>query len=271
MTTFPSGTGSIEIVEEGARVTRVVPAPDLLNVLWRESGRVLGGDRIWLSPEVVHFYDDPTGLDAWRMLPELDPGKWKAASDDDGVTLTQIAFGTRMRRRIEPLGELPVPSELPWAGYTADDAAETDEPWSVWHLVMCHSPAKVFVRHARGRVDYYPPVPDVVNGWIDASGSQAWKVGFAPPADGRVLMAVLGTDDPGPVVVLIADADPDGTYVDVPLHGGPACALEVYDSENEGFCEIEHHAPLESRRCTSTVIGAWGPRAERLELISALG
>lgn len=270
MTLFSAGTGEVEVVVEGARVARVQPAPDLPNVLWREPGRVLGGDRLWLAPEVVHFYDEPTGLDAWRMPPELDPGSWTGSEDSEGVTLDQTAFGARMRRRIEPLRSPPIAIDIRWAGYTTDDHVETDEPWSAWHLVMCHSPSQVFIRGARNRVDYYPPVPALQEGWLEASGSSAWKVGFGAPADGRVVMAAFGPADPGPAVVLVSDARPDGTYVDVPLTGGPACALQVYDSDGEGFCELEHHAPLESRRCRSTVIGAWGSRAERLELLRAL-
>ncbi|MFA5785912.1 MAG: hypothetical protein WDA71_02850 [Actinomycetota bacterium] len=177
-----------------------------------------------------------------------------------------------MERRISALTELGVSSDLPWAGYRVVDRVETQRPWSAWQLIMLPAPADIFVRGAREPVTYFPPAPSPSSGWIRSTGEPPyWKLGFPPPADARVLLAAMQDVDPGSIVILMGEADPNGTYVDAPPQGGPGCAMQVYGSAGVGFCEIEHHASLETRCMDSTVIAAWGTRQERQDLLDALG
>lgn len=267
--TFASGTGSVQVVRQGGRVGELRPGPGLPNVLWRgDTAAVDGGDRVWLAPEREHFYDDPNDLDTWRCPEEIDPGDWALEGSNRRGMLRQSALGAELRRTIEPVVDTPSPCELAWAAYRVTDELQTDRAWSTWHLVMTPAPASVYVGNAEGRVVLYSPAPQDDGGWLDAADvPPRWKVGYPPPPSGVGMLAALGPDDPGGLVVLMADVDPAGTYVDVPLRGGEATALQVFNSGGDGFCELEHHAPLETRRTTSMVVGVWGRRSERLEFL----
>lgn len=269
---FQSGNGWFVVTVEGARVAGLFAGEELPNLLWGGNAeRVAGGDRVWLAPEVEIFYRDRSDPSTWRCPPELDPGTWTASIKDDGVVLHQVALGTGLRRAFRPLLTPPVATDLAWSGYLVSDTAETEKPWSAWHLVMVPTPARVFVRGAKDPVVYYPPAPDLAGGWVQATGeAPRWKLGFRPPRDAKVVLAAIGDRDPGPLVVVTAIAAPSSTYVDTPPGGGPATAVQVYNSPGEGFCELEHHAPLESRGYESTVFGAWGPLESRLSLVERL-
>lgn len=219
---------------------------------------------MWLAPELEIFYDDKT----WRKPAELDPGSWTLESSAGSVLLRQTALRVEMLRVITPLSDPRIDIDIPWAGYRVVNLVETNRPWSAWHLVMFPSPADLFVSGLADPVTYYPPAPEFAGGWAKTSGRPPrWKVGCLPPAGGLVLLAALGPSDPGPLVVMQATLDPAGTFVDRPPGGGPATALQVYDSGGAGFAELEVHAPLETRRVDSTVIGAWGSREDRLEIL----
>lgn len=268
-----AGTGEVTVTEQGGRVAGLHPAAQGPNLLWRgETAPVAGGDRLWLGPEREVIYDgDPTDRANWRCPPELDPGTWRARSDDDGVLLEQEALGARMRRHVRPLVQAPVATDLPWTGCEIRDDVEIDRDWSGWHLAMMPAPARLFVRRRGEPVPLYGVVPDPDGEWLHATGVEEWKVGFQPPDDGRVVMAALGDADPGSLVVLMTDADPDGTYRDLPPHGGgPTSALQLYNSPSLGFCELEHHFPLEAPTVTTVLLGCTGSRADRLAWLRAL-
>lgn len=274
---LPSGSGEVLVTEHGGRIAELRPLPDGPNLFWRGSTLLplTGGDRLWMGPEREIFYPpgDDVVRESWACPEELDPGAWRLATDDDGrVELQQSALGADLRRTVEPLEAPLADGDLPWSGYRVRNEVSTDRAWSAWNLIMVPAPADLYVREARGAVHVYPPVPDMRDGWIPAEGrAPEWKLGLAPPDDGLVVLAAVGRDDPGPLVVKLVELDPDGTYVDVPpLGDGPATAIQLYSSPDLGFCEIEHHAPLETRASSTTVFGAWGGREARLALLDAI-
>ena len=56
----------------------------------------------------------------------------------------------------------------------------------------------------------------------------------------------------------------------MPPDGGAAAPLQVFDSDGDGFFELEVHAPLETRRIESEVVAVWGSRADRMSVIDRL-
>lgn len=269
--TFPSGTGRVVVECAGGRVAELRPADDAPNLLWLgDTAPVAGGDRLWVAPEVEIFYETPEP-EGWRCPPELDPGEWSLERVDGTAVLEQSALGASLRRRIGPLEDLRAPTELAWTGYRVVDEVEASSRWSAWHIVPVPAPARLYVRDGSDPVVYYAPRPDEIEGWIDARDAEPrWKVGYPAPADGKVVLAAMDDDDPGGLIVLLSAADPEGTYVDVPLGEESASAVQVFGSGGRGYCELEHHAPLETRRAASVVVGAWGSRQERLWLLAAL-
>ncbi len=212
--TLRSGTGRLVVDPVGGRIAELRPLSDGPNLLWRGAATPFpGGDRLWVAPEVVLFYDgDPTDRANWRVPDGLDPGDWQVEEGDGTVRLEQEALGARMRRRIEPLDEPPVVIGWPWTGYRLTDEVITSQRWSAWHLVMVPTPGEVFVRDARNPLEMVGSVPPVRHGWVRPRlEGEPWKVGFDPPSDGQVVLAVVGDDEPGPLVVVLAGADPDGS------------------------------------------------------------
>lgn len=272
---FPSGTGEVVVTEHGGRIAELRTEPGGPNLLWRGDtvAPITGGDRLWLAPERELFYpEDSTERGDWRCPKELDPGSWTAQAQPGGVALRQVALGAEMRRMVRPLTELPVRCELPWAGYRVADSVHTDRGWSGWHLLMAPAPSRLYAGGARHPQAMFGSPPEPEDGSVHAAGTPPeWKLGLDPPSDGRVVLAALGPDDPGPLLVVLAEADPAATYIDVwPPGGDRPAAIELYSSPGYGFCELEHHFPLESRAGESAVIGAWGSRAARLNLIERL-
>ena len=266
-----SGTGSFEVSREGGRIVSLVPGPGIPDLLHSEPvSDALGGDRAWLSPELDLFYEDPTDLDSRVHPEELDPGTWALDRSADVLNLQQRFKGAEMSRKIVPL-EVPIaPTSSSWAGYRVVDKAVTEQRWSAWHIVMVPSPADIYVA-AGDAVAYYSPAPEIKDGWIRSEdGPPRWKLGFHAPKNGSVFLAAVGDSDPGPVVILAADLPAEGNYVDRPPGGNVGTAAQVYSSGGDGFCELEVHAPLESRSVESFVMGAWGTRDERLRLIETI-
>ena len=267
-----SGTGSLTVTRSGGRVQSLVAAPGLPNLLYSGTAAtgVLGGDRLWPAPEVKIFYETREGSAYWRCPPELDPGAW-SLDGGNPVQLAQSPGGATLERLIWPLEGIPVACELPWAGYRVVDRVTGKPGWSAWHIVVVPAPARIFVREAQDAVTYYHPAPAVEAGWTVATGDlPRWKIGFPPPRDGRLFMAALGTSDPGPLVTISSTAPVGGTFVDTPPAGGQGTASQIYNSAGEGFCELEHHAPLESGSTDSLVLGAWGSLEDRLFLLDRL-
>jgi len=273
--TIGSGTGAFVVAREGGRIKSLTPEDGLPNVLFAgtsSSTGVRGGDRLWPAPEVDIFYPDgPVDLSRWRCPPELDPGTWTMTIGTD-VKLVQFALGASFERRISALSEPPVACDLPWSGYRVVDRLRGVDTWSAWHVVMVDAPKRIVVPRVDGGTTYYPPVPTMHRGWIEASGlPPRWKAGFAPPRDGQITMAALDPTEIGSLVMLMTTAPSNGTYVDVPPGGGQATVAQVYNSAGEGFCELEHHGPLETKSTDAVVFGAWGSMPARLGILGALG
>ena len=258
-----AGDGGYLLREKGGRVAELHPSTDVGNVFFAGLGSIDGGDRMWIAPEVEIFYDGAPSEEKWRCPAELDPGTWRLEVAGEDAELTQIALGAHLRRHVTPLEVWEPAGALRWSGYSVDNTIETSNRWSAWHLVMLPAPADIFVRGGRDPVVYYPPAPAVTEGWMRADGhAPRWKIGFAPPRDGDVVVAALLDPDPGPLIVVTSRLDPGDSYVDVPPDGGVARAVQVFDSAGDGFCELELHAPIESRRIGSVVVAAWGsPRS----------
>ncbi|HVL82498.1 MAG TPA: hypothetical protein VM840_12990, partial [Actinomycetota bacterium] len=265
---FGSGTGSVVVTREGGRVAELRCGEDGPNLLYEGEAPVAGGDRLWPAPEVEVFYDE---AGRWRVPREVDPGSWTMEMDGPVASLEQSAVGMRMSRRVRALDRPPLQTSMPWAGYEVADAVSGAAGRSAWHLVMLPTPQDIYVRAHGDPVAYYAPIPALREGWLSTGTTgDRWKLGFAPPGDGRVLLAAMGRDDPGPLVVLASQADPSGTYVDVPPTGGPATAVQVFEAVEYPFCEIEHHAPLETGETRAVVAAVWGSREDRLDWLSRL-
>lgn len=271
--TFKSGTGSFTVSERGGRIIDLRAGGHLPNVFFEKGlESVSGGDRMWLAPEMDVLYEDRRDPSSWRCPPELDPGSWKMTTHNASVDLQQEFLGARMVRRVSPVQELPIESELPWAGYTVISLVRTAAYLSAWQLAMFPAPCSAYVVACGGPIGYYEPVPLAQKGWMRADDHPPrWKAGFAPKTDGRTLLACMSDAEPGSLVVMTSLLDSSGTYIDAPPEGEvEGTAVQIFSSGGKGFMELEFHAPLEKRSLQCDVLCFWGDRPERLRALSQI-
>ena len=268
--TVNAGYGSYVVREAGGRIIELDPGGGSGNVFFGGLGGIAGGDRMWLAPEVDIFYEGAPSPDAWRCPPELDPGDWTMERNGDSVELRQTALGARMHRTVSPLQGCEAAGDLAWSGYRTISEVETTARLSAWQLLMLPAPGEVFIRGPGEETVYYPPIPALDRSLRADGQPPRWKVGYQPPGDDRSVLTALFDADPGPLVALITTLTKNSTYIDVPPEGGVAAPMQVFDSDGDGFFELEVHAPLETRRIESEVVAVWGSRATRMSVIDRL-
>ena len=275
--TFPSGNGHFKIEEYAARVSGLFVNENKKNLLWQGDTlpvlgtRIEGGDRMWLAPQWDVFDWDGNDVSTMRLPAEMDPGSWQGSQDANQVKLQQTFLGAKMIREISPFDSPKIQSILPHTGYKVHDQVVTEKRLSSWHLLMVPHPADILVHSAHSPVDYFGSPPSIHNGWIVAEKNvNAWKIGLSPESSGKIAIGAFSKDDPGGLVVIMASAAPNGTYIDYPPGGSLGTAIQIYNSGGGGFCEIEHHAPLETQSHQAFVFGFWGEFQKRLSAFNSL-
>lgn len=174
-------------------LTGWTPSPDAFERTLACRDWNLGGERIWLAPERVFNFADPTAmLDTYRVDPALDPGRWSLARDRDGLLLTGsmvvprsdggAPVGLTVRRRIKPMraSGLAAPGCLA-CGYgqtitTGGASAPGDPPVVPWLIrqVPLGGVARLSGSgEGRGRKVFgEAPAEAIIAGGVD------WRVGF---------------------------------------------------------------------------------------------
>ncbi len=91
--------GSISVISEyGGRPLGLFPRKNNGNLLWinpnvRETilsrGWDIGGDRYWISPEQLFFYEDPENWKGWFCPPSIDPANYKILEESSEACSVQ--------------------------------------------------------------------------------------------------------------------------------------------------------------------------------------
>jgi len=85
-----SRTGAVVFTEYGARVLGLFPDKKATNVLWNpqalddnmKSGSwLIGGERLWISPERNYYYENPRDFEGHHVPPAMDPGEYAMSGD----------------------------------------------------------------------------------------------------------------------------------------------------------------------------------------------
>lgn len=88
-----SNQGTVIICEFGGRVLGMFPDNETYTLFWinqdlkktiEHRNRDIGGDRFWLSPERIFFYDDPENWEGWNCPATLDPAYYKIIERNEG-------------------------------------------------------------------------------------------------------------------------------------------------------------------------------------------
>jgi len=240
----------------------------------------LGGDRIWIAPEIQYNVHDRT--DYWNTynLPEqvdpgryrmdqAEPGKWRLVQD---MTLEahNIGSGTKelhLERLIhqaqDPLRNLSNYQELTdgvlFAGYeqilSISENQRDDLMTEVWNLIQLN-PGGLLLIPTTPRVsylDYYAPIdkshqtlyPDHVR--LRITGDRQYKVGYkAAHVFGR--MGYYNHVDEGPAYLIVRSFfnNPSMPYAEEPADapGAHGQSIHVYNDDGNlgGFGEMECNA-----------------------------
>lgn len=284
------GDAALCITRRGGRILGLFPTPETENLLWTNTHVLadpktltafandgdwnLGGERVWIAPEIQYNIHDRSNFWETHHLPQaIDPGSYTLEVNGDTVTLEQemmleaynIGTGTkqlRVKRVIAPIPDplrrfsVSIPDDVTYCGYRqASTLTElNDRPLysESWNLVQVNPGGSLYIL-TTGRIDiaeYFGDVPDdakkVQNGHINIriTGDRQYKVGYkAAGILGR--LAYCNTLSSGRAYLLIRqfDNDPSATYSEEPpdMPGSNGYSVHVYNDDGEfgGFGEIE--------------------------------
>ena len=233
----------------------------------------VGGDRLWVAPEVHWYWKTLEKVDFARYeVPEaVDPGNWTVTRTDKNycrisqqVFLRNHHMDSHVKCTLARSFTLLAPAAGPF--FTKQIAWQTDnELWiqngtpgqkvGLWSLLQVPSGGTLSVR-SPGDVpfrNYLSPIPhglwrkrgDVLH--VDITGSQQYKIGIAPNS-------VTGTmayarKAPGGYLVIYRKFFPQPwrPYADVPMNDlkGNGDAIQIYNDDGSfgGFGEMECHSP----------------------------
>jgi hypothetical protein len=235
----------------------------------------VGGERLWIAPEIVYNVSDRFAIDATYNLPAaVDPARYTLQPDGAGWALAadmtlpaqglpgdgskQIGVTRTLRPAPDPLRGLADYVEMmagvTYAGYdhtvTLTDGPG-DLPAESWVLIQLNPGGQLVIptTPAVEMLDYFGDVPDSARALhgdhmrVDITGARRFKVGYkAAGLTGRV--AYLAPHDAQPYLLVRAYfVNPSAAYVEEPpaQPGVTGQALHVYNDDGRigGFGEME--------------------------------
>jgi hypothetical protein len=265
--------------EHGESVLWLSPAlraREAFEALLREDHWNLGGERIWIAPEIQFTIRDRRDFwGSYALPPAMDPGRWTVeALGDAGLVLRQelaleafnlakgskrLAVERRVTPALDPLRLVPDRSEV-WAdvtyfGYRHEVTLRDVEPNAIraqaWNLIQLVPGGRVLlptIGRAQQR-DYMEPVgphqrvgDDCVE--LSLSGRHRYKVGYgALQHYGRAGYARMLGGQRAQLLVRAFFTDPSTHYLEEPPDrpGEHGDSLHVYNDDGNagGFGEIE--------------------------------
>ncbi|GAB4523425.1 MAG: hypothetical protein OHK0046_37090 [Anaerolineae bacterium] len=287
------GQAVICVTQRGGRVIGLYPKADGPNLLWTnhqvlaDAGAFrsfaagnnwnLGGERIWIAPEIQYIIQDRRDFWGTHRLPEsIDPGHYALKASDQTVHLTQsltlhaynLAQGEKHLTVERAFSPIPNPlrtltagddlmAGVQFIGYaqrvTLTEINETPILSESWNLVQLQ-PGGVLYIPTLGDVEstpYFGDVPEEARTLaaphhlrLNITGTRQYKVGYkATSMTGR--MAYLNTLADGRAYLLVRhfDSNPSATYAEEPpdMPGVHGHSVHVYNDGGGfgGFGEME--------------------------------
>ncbi len=256
-------------------------APDTFQAFLRAGNWNIGGDRMWIAPEIQ--YHVPDRSDFWGTvfwpeqvdpgtysLQQPEPGQW-CLSQDMTLQAYNLASGQkelhleRLIRQVEdPLRNVRGYPELLdgvlYAGYeqvvTLSERKRDDIVSEAWSLIQLN-PGGALVIPASPKVeytDYYEPVDEIHQTIypghvrLRISGGRQYKVGYkAAHVFGRLAYYNHLDDGQGYLLIRNFYNNPSMPYAEEPDHA-PGCrghSIHVYNDSGDfgGFGELECNLP----------------------------
>jgi hypothetical protein len=291
---LPCGDGRVMVLPHGARLLACELPGTGGNLFWHtpkacrpaslapliQSGAGLGGDRLWIAPEIAYMWKDlararVSPFDCYTLPPAMDPGSYRLleeGADHVGLwadmELVDHRFGRSIRLRVDrrfTVAGRPdaVPAEVGFAGFAirndlallgGDDGAVAGA-WDILQVppggtLICPTLSPV----AQPRSYYNPFGPRHVRAGDAAvrfmiDGAHQIKMGLSPSqTTGRMGYHLCDGSGRGTLIVRLFLPQPGEPYVDLPrssdeVFGGDA--MQAYNDSGMfgGFGEMEYHEP----------------------------
>lgn len=256
----------------------VFSAPDLFSERLKAGATGLGGERLWLAPEVQFNVRDRTQFGStYQLPPQIDPGtytlaqwkpgQWKLEQDmtveafNTGSGITELHIETFIQRVDDPLRQISAYRELTegvtFAGYSQVVTLTEQKPSSIlseaWNILQLN-PGGVILIPSSPCVEftnYYDPAGDlqeIKNNHVRArmTGDRWYKLGYkAAHVTGRLAYFNLLEGDQAYLLVRNFFNNPSALYIDEPgpLPGVRGDSIQIYNDDGGlgGFGEMEVH------------------------------
>ncbi len=134
-------SGLLIFIQHGARLLGMFPDHTGDNVLWvnpeletslQENHALVGGERMWISPQRNFFYENPRDFEGFHIPSEVDPGQYQCIDDTNTVIFKNIfsllefdknkLFDDSIaKREFTPIDD-PYNTNFPYAGVNISDS-----------------------------------------------------------------------------------------------------------------------------------------------------
>jgi len=210
-----NNNGTLVFTEQGARLLGMFPDTEGDNVLWvnenlneyfLEHQALIGGERLWISPERNFYYENPRDFEGYRIPSEIDPGEYKYIDEPDVVKFESTfslleydmnkLFDSSMGRRTFTVIPDPYNTNLPFAGVSITDEVVINDAtiemcgWSIAQIYTYgpESPGTALfpVKPGCALISYFDQIPperaETCENYarFKIDGSYSCKVGIRP-------------------------------------------------------------------------------------------
>ncbi|GBF75709.1 hypothetical protein PA598K_04136 [Paenibacillus sp. 598K] len=295
------GDGWLVALERGGRVIGLYPDPDGPNMLWthpalsdraaarrrfvEEQGWNLGGERVWLGPELEYCVVSAGEQVEYVVQRSIDPGAYRLSGTEPSATWQQEGEARlyrseetarfRLTRTVRPsadplrLCRARLGSAYSYVGYASEIelsavGAERELPLSSWSIVQVPAGGCAYAStYGRARpTDLFAPTGPERLSVDDGSirfvldGQSAHKLSLrSSQTTGR--FGYCRADEGGLYSLIVRQAfiDPSSDYLDTPWLApddrGHCVQLYNDDGRLGAFGELEHHAPAARREAAT--------------------
>lgn len=157
-----TGSGKLLFSQHGARLLGMYPDAKGDNVLWvnedlektlEEHHAMVGGERLWISPERNFYYENPRDFEGYHFPWEIDPGEYKYIGSKTDIIYKNTfslleydqnkLFDNSMEKRSFKIIKDPYKTSLPYAGVSITDSITVNNTeiemcaWSITQVDTC--------------------------------------------------------------------------------------------------------------------------------------
>jgi len=280
-----SGSMEAVVTQYGGRVFGPFESEDAPGLFWANSAFAgaenfralieskdwnIGGDRIWIAPEIPFFVKDRTRFkETYVVQPEIDPGNYLLSGGDGHIALEQNVTAqvfqmrfpkkrVHMQRTLKPiLNPLQEMAEVLYFGMEmnssfTDLSPESRMPIEFWDITQLNPGGEILIPSTTKLeyVDYYAPIGKFIQSHetfstVKATGTDEFKIALpALQLLGRAAYVSCYDETRYYTIIKQYNNNPSTPYCCEPADrpGMRGCSLFIYNDSGGlgGFTELEN-------------------------------